>query len=773
MRDERVVSRFNGNVNAGDSLDQSHSNGLGLTLANGLFSVLSSHGRGARLTVLLFHKLPHTADPLTPDEPLLAHFEHTLDFLRQHSNVLPLGEAVQALSAGTLPKKSVAITFDDGYDEWLQTVGPALRARNLPATFFVTTEQLGGPALWHERIVAAVRGLPDLGAQLPYGFGSFADLCSLDRRIALVAALTERMKYAPLPERLETVERLEAQAQSILMLPKPFDHNAVRGLHSLGFEIGAHTVSHPILNECSDEQALQEIGGCKEELEAIIGGKVSLFAYPNGRPVMDYDSRHVAMVKACGYKAAVATSNGCASIGSDMFQLPRFSPWGTTPVRIALQLARNILVKERAVSVNVPQDLQSHQRPTPVRCLLVSSTFAPMHGGSAVVYENLCLHMPQDSIRVLTAKKNYSNNQEIPDWRSHDDSVGFPIERLNLLRPLMQQRPPANILVSLYRFAFQDIPLYVRVFLAAAQIVRRHKINVVCIGELVTGSWLGIALKKVFGTRLILYIHGEEITTATGGRLHGNKRRQYLQAADKIVAVSAFTCDALTREMGIVPERITLIQNGVDVERFTPGVKSRVLSERYGLDGKKVVLTLGRLVQRKGADMAIRAMARILKVRPEVHYLIVGDGELRPELERIIVEEGVAEQVTLVGTVSEAELVEYFRLCDLFLMPNRTLADGDTEGFGLVFREANACGKPVIGGRAGGVVEAVIDGQSGYLVDGENIDEIETTVLKLLDNPALAATLGEKGLAIATASSTKAVAARFVLACERMLRLTV
>ncbi len=683
--------------------------------------------------------------------------------------MLPLGEAVQALGTGKLPKRAVSITFDDGYDDWLQTVSPALLARNMPATFFVTTEQLGGVSLWHERIVAAVRGLPDLGAKLPYGFGGFADLRNLESRINLVAGLTERMKYVPLPERLGAVELLEAQAQSSLALPKQFDASAVRALHNLGFEIGGHTVSHPILNECSDDQAMHEIGGCKEELESIIGGKVELFAYPNGRPVMDYNGRHVAMVKACWYKAAVATSNGSASRRSDIFQLPRFSPWGTTQVRMALQLARNVLVQERAVSVVVSQQLQPE---TPVRCLLVASTFAPLHGGSAVVYENLCLHMPKESIQVLTARKNYINNQEISDWRNHDDGVDFPIERITLLRPLMQRRPPANIVASLYRFAFQDIPLYVRVFLAAAKIVRRQKINVVCIGELVTGSWLGIALKKVFGTRLILYIHGEEITTVTGGRLHGNKRRQYLHAADKIVAVSSFTCDALTREMGIRPDRIILIQNGVDVDRFTPGPKSPALLERYNLHGKKVVLTLGRLVARKGADMAIRAMARILKMRPDVHYLIVGDGELRTELESIIAREGVSAQVTLVGTVSEPELVEYFRLCDLFLMPNRTLADGDTEGFGLVFREANACGKPVIGGRAGGVVEAVVDGESGYLVDGENLDEIESTVLKILDDPALAATLAEKGLSIATASSTKAVAARFLLACERTIRLT-
>ena len=176
---------------------QTTSGGLCAALGSGLFSLFSSRGTDTRLTVLLFHKIPCAPDPLTPTEPLLAQFEHTLDFLYEHATVLSLADATAALKHGTLPKKAVAITFDDGYDEWLETVSPALRARNMPATFFVTTEQLGGPALWHERIVSAVRSLPDTGAQLPYGFGSYSDLRSLESRIRLVAELTERMKYAP------------------------------------------------------------------------------------------------------------------------------------------------------------------------------------------------------------------------------------------------------------------------------------------------------------------------------------------------------------------------------------------------------------------------------------------------------------------------------------------------------------------------------------------------------------------------------------------------
>lgn len=734
-------------------------------IVRGLFSLLSPQGVHGRLTILLFHKIPEIADPLTPMELSRDRFERTLDLLQSNAHVLPLSEATRALQQGNLPSRAVALTFDDGYVEWQESVSPALRKRNLPATFFVTTEQLSGHALWHERIIAAVRALPNQNISLPYGFGSYGNLTSHQSRIRLVKELQERLKYAPLQERLTAIELLEAQAVSPIVLPKTFDASAVRTLHNQGFEIGAHTIRHPILNECTEAQAKAEIGGCREELEAIIGGSVTLFAYPNGRPSKDYRAEHVRIVKECGYKAAVATSGGAASSSSDMYQLPRFTPWGESDARIAYQIARNMFMREKRVTV-IPQS--DYQGKTEVKCLLIASTFPPIHGGSAVVYENLCMHMPADSIRVLTAKKNYLTNKEIEGWQRHDSAVNFPIERVTLLRPLMAP-PPANILVSLYRLVFQDLPLYASTLLAAARMVRKYRINVICIGELVTGSWLGIALKKIFGCKLIIYVHGEEITTATGGRLHGNKRRHYLAAADKVIAVSSFTCDALTQHMDLQPESIALIQNGVDTNRFTPGDPDPSIIARHRLQDKKLVLSVGRLVSRKGVDMAVKAMTMVLKNRSDVHYLVIGDGEIRAELEQLIEKENLSSNVTLVGKVSDDDLVCYLRTCDLFIMPNRTMPDGDTEGFGLVFREANACGKPVIGGRAGGAVEAVMHGETGLLVDGTKPEEIADAIVKLLADPLLSAAMSEKGLRLAQDNDTKSVANQFLKTCERLL----
>lgn len=741
-----------------------HDGILKSAMMRGMLSMLSPAGPSARLSIMLFHKVPTLADPLASQELNLARFEQILDFVGTNANVLPLSEASAALKRGTLPARTVALTFDDGYVEWIDNVAPALLRRRMPATFFITTGQFEGGVLWHERIVAAVRALPARGAQLPAGLGLlYTDLDLPGCRERLVEQLQERLKYAPLSQRLEAIEQLESQACSPLILPRGFDASSVRTLHSKGFEIGAHTVHHPILNECTTEQARAEIADCKAELEAIIGGAVHSFAYPNGRPGRDFSREHVEMVKAAGYRTAVTTSMGVAKSDTDPFQMPRFTPWGLSDGRITFQMARNMLTR----SSSAPKSSRdAREGATDVRCLLVASTFTPIHGGSAVVYENLCRYMPAGSVRVLSASTSYQNCQEIPGWREHDASQSFPVERIRLLRPAMMP-PPANKLVSLWRLLAQDLPLYAKVLHKAARMVRQHDINLVCIGELVTGSWLGIVLKKLFGCKLVIYVHGEEITTRTDGRL-GQKRKQFLLAADKIVAVSSFTCDAMSA-LGVPPASMVLIQNGVDIDRFTPGEREPELIARHGLQGKQVILTVGRLVSRKGADMAVRAMKQVVARRPGVHYLIVGEGEIKAELEQLIASEGLQQWVTLVGKVSDDDLLRYLRLCDLFLMPNRTMPDGDTEGFGLVFREANACRKPVIGGRAGGVVEAVEDGVSGLLVDGNKPDEIAAAVERILGDPALANELSAGGYSLAREHSTKAVAHKFLRTCERLL----
>lgn len=405
---------------------------------------------------------------------------------------------------------------------------------------------------------------------------------------------------------------------------------------------------------------------------------------------------------------------------------------------------------------------------TAVKCLLIANIFPPINGGSAVVYEGICQFSPPGSMQVLAPWRHYGTGEEVEGWRDYDAKAGFPIERIELLRPPMVQS--RSLLHSLWLQLAVDLPLKARVLRRALGLVRREGIDVICVCELASGSWLGLVLKRVLGIPYINYIHGEEITTESPYRLFGRRRRQYLNHADAVVAVSEFTRAALIDKMGVPPERIALIVNGVDAERFHPGPKDPALLARYGLDGKRVLLTVGRLVERKGIDTTLRALPSILARVPDARYLIVGTGEYRPRLEALVTELGLADAVVFAGRVPQEELVAHYRLCDLFVMPNRELDNHDTEGFGLVFLEANACGRAVVSGIAGGVVEAVRDGETGLTVDGNDVGAVAGAISGLLLDDARREAMGARGVEVARASSSAERARAFHALCERVAR---
>lgn len=404
-----------------------------------------------------------------------------------------------------------------------------------------------------------------------------------------------------------------------------------------------------------------------------------------------------------------------------------------------------------------------------VRCLLVANIFPPIHGGSAIVYESLAHFAPAGSMHVLAPWKHYVNNQELGNWRSCDAAAGYPITRIELLRPPMKEGSPISHLESAWRVMTIDLPLYLRVLKEVASIIRRERINILCIGELASSSWIGVACKRLFGIPYINYIHGEEITIDMPYRRFGQKRREYLQQADGVVAVSEFTTQALVDLMGVPREKIRLIHNGVDIERFTPTPPHADILHRHGLAGRRVILSVGRQVPRKGFDRVIEAMPAILAECPDAHYLLVGEGDYRGDLERLADSMGVRDRVTFAGTVSTGDLPRYYQSCDLFVMPNRRMPDGDTEGFGLVFLEANACHKAVVGGRAGGAVEAVRDGENGLLVDGNDPAQIAAAVTRILKDDTLRTTLEDRGLERARASSWQVQTQRFQDFCHQIV----
>jgi peptidoglycan/xylan/chitin deacetylase (PgdA/CDA1 family) len=305
-------------------------------------TLLSPPGQRARLTILIFHRVLPRSDPLLPDVQDAKGFEAQMRWVRSWFRVLPLTVAVQALYAGTLPARALAITFDDGYADNEEIAAPILKRLGLTATFFVATGYLAGGHMWNDRIIEAIRDCRDEILDLTrVGFGAI-QLASLADRRRAIAALLACIKHLEPAERSAAVDAVVEAARVGAPAPLMMGPEQVRGLRALGMDVGAHTVSHPILTRLGPDAAREEIGASKEALQALLGERIELFAYPNGVPGQDYDRQHVEMVRRCGFAAAVSTAWGAASKSSDRFQLPRFTPWDRTRLRYGARLLWNM-----------------------------------------------------------------------------------------------------------------------------------------------------------------------------------------------------------------------------------------------------------------------------------------------------------------------------------------------------------------------------------------------------------------------------------------------
>lgn len=293
------------------------------------------------LSILIYHRVVREPDPLLPDEVCAADFESQMALLDRWFHVLPLRGAVERLQAAMLPARAACVTFDDGYADNAEVALPILRKLGLPATFFVATDFIDGGRMWNDSVIETVRRAPgsSLGAS-DLGLGEL-DLSTLEARRRAIDVLLSALKYLPSEERQERVAALGSVVSEELPTNLMMTREQVRRLHATGMEVGAHTVSHPILAKLDAAQARFEIAEGKRRLEAITGAPVRLFAYPNGKPGRDYLAEHVAMVRRSGFDAAVSSAPGVACPASDTFQLPRFTPWDRSPGKFLLRLLHN------------------------------------------------------------------------------------------------------------------------------------------------------------------------------------------------------------------------------------------------------------------------------------------------------------------------------------------------------------------------------------------------------------------------------------------------
>jgi len=272
--------------------------------------------------------------------------------------------------------------------------------------------------------------------------------------------------------------------------------------------------------------------------------------------------------------------------------------------------------------------------------------------------------------------------------------------------------------------------LYARALL---EVVRRRPRVVVC-GHVLLGP-LCRTIRALFGVPYVAMAYAYEIRAPRMRSIAGAA----LRGASRVVTISEFSRRAVEAH-GVAAPAITVIHPGAMVVGTAGAARPRV-------SGRRIVLSVGRLVDAyKGHDMVIRALPLILAKVPDTEYVIVGDGPLRQSLERLTDSLGVAVAVRFVGQVEDDEVDAWYRACDVFVLAARESGvSGGAEGYGIVFVEAGLRGKPVVGGRSGGVPDAVIDGETGLLVDPGDLGDIADAITRLLTDLELADRLGRGG----------------------------
>jgi phosphatidylinositol alpha-1,6-mannosyltransferase len=348
------------------------------------------------------------------------------------------------------------------------------------------------------------------------------------------------------------------------------------------------------------------------------------------------------------------------------------------------------------------------------RVLVVTNDFPPRVGGVQQYVWNLARRLPPDRVAVLAPMWE--------GWRDHDASQPFPVHRW-----------PAEFLwptPSLGRRAWS--------------LAREHRADVVLFGHGLPLPLIGPDL-AARGLPYVVLTHGAELWLARSPVLAAVMRRA-LAGARAVTAVSDYVARSLRR---LLPPAVPLsiLNPGVDAERFGPSVDGSAVRERHGLGSGPVIVCVSRLVPRKGQDVLIRGMSLVRASAPDARLLIVGDGPYRNQLDALSADAPPG-SVVFAGQVDDADLPSHYAAGDLFAMPCRSRWGGlEVEGFGIVFLEAASTGSAVVAGRSGGAAEAVADEETGLLVEGAEPKAVALAVARLLTDPDARAGMGAAGRA--------------------------
>ena len=352
------------------------------------------------------------------------------------------------------------------------------------------------------------------------------------------------------------------------------------------------------------------------------------------------------------------------------------------------------------------------------RTLVVTNDFPPRPGGIQTFVHELVRRRPAGSVVVFAST-----------WR---DPAGFDAEQ-----PFPVVRYPHSVMLPTPDVARQ-----------AKALLREHDCDSVLFGAAAPLGLLGPGLRRAGARRLVALTHGHEAAWAA---LPGSRQllRRIGDGVDVVTYLGEYTRSRIAAALSpSAAARMERLAPGVDEAVFHPGAGGEAVRARYGLAGRPVVVCVSRLMPRKGQDTLIRALPQVQRAVPGAALLLVGGGPSRQRLERLAREVGVQRDVVFAGSVPFDELAAHHDAGDVFAMPCRTRNRGlDVEGLGIVYLEASATGKPVVAGDSGGAPDAVLEGDTGFVVPGRDVAAVARRVSQLLSEPELAARMGERGRA--------------------------
>ena len=354
------------------------------------------------------------------------------------------------------------------------------------------------------------------------------------------------------------------------------------------------------------------------------------------------------------------------------------------------------------------------------KTLCITNDFGPRAGGIETFVIGLIERAPLGSVIVYTSQQG--------DTREYDknwlDKFGVKVirDRSKILLPT---------------------PWVLR---EVKRVIANENLKVVFFGAAAPLAVLSGGLRKVGVEKIVALTHGHEVWWAKlfpfnlAIRYMGNK-------VDHLTYLGDFTRSEISR--ALTPKArsaMVKIAPGIDTVHFAPQPTAPQLRDSLGLSNKKVIVSVGRLVHRKGQDSLISALPQILSRHPEAHILLVGEGPYRSYLEKLVAKLQVESAITFIGRIHHSDLPAYISAGDIFAMPSRSrLAGLEVEGLGIVYLEASACELPVIAGKSGGAPDAVLEGQTGITVDGRNPSEVAAAIVSLFDDLNRAHEMGKRG----------------------------